>query len=206
MKLSPFLSVAGLLMCGVICLNADTIPGHFEITFFGFPTGATFTATGSTTMTSTEGFTQNTITPIPCDDHDWYRQWHHWDWQYDWNGNCDDDPGLTLNGGHHSDIFNPAGTTFTTSPADFMNNGAPLMSVEVTVNTGDLVPGETFTCSSDIFAFCGIMITGDPTATFLFTDGVIPTATPEPAEGILLVIAFGAMVAARRMLPRKASA
>ena len=108
--------------------------------------------------------------------------------------------------------------TFNSDQADangniFFENTGPLIgSAEITVelNTDEL--NDPFECSGgNIFQNCGFVVTDPPSGVFLdiyfynpYTPGGgIPTATPEPSQWIVMLLAFAGIIVARA---RKASA
>jgi len=90
---------------------------------------------------------------------------------------------------------------------DFQNDsGSPYKDILITTN---FLAGQVYTCSSDIYAFCGFDVihenNGPNKFEILFADGTIPIATPEPSQYISLLIAFGAVVAVYRLRAQAAS-
>jgi hypothetical protein len=197
MKWFRLLCVASVGLLGASWASADTIPGHFFIDLNnnfsltddvgGWGAGNGFTDSVNT-GTSTRGFTQSDFCP-----------------QND-QGNCDHDPYILLNAGGHSDPF---GTSFSADAngggiLDYFNGGtSPITDLLIIT---DLNPNGQYHCSSDIFAFCGFKDPPGQTLEILFSKGTIPVATPEPGYSLLLLIAGGALIAARQIRARKVSA
>jgi len=205
MKVLRLLCVACFALLGAAWAKADTVPGHFQINLNDFGcvpssdsvcTGGWdsqgFTATGNT-GTSTEGFTEGEFT-APCFD------------------SCEDfDPYILISAGGRSDPFNIEGTTFSAIEGggifNYFNPG-PGTITDILITT-TFVPGETYHCSVDdtLFSFCGFMDPPGNQLEILYTGGNgIPVATPEPASGVLLLIASAAVVAVHRMRSAKVNA
>ena len=111
---------------------------------------------------------------------------------------------ILVNKGGHSRKFGP---TFQADQngggiLDFFDGGPPITDILITTN---LIFDDTYVCGSDIFSFCGFK-NGNGKLEILFTSGTIPTATPEPSQGILLLIFFSALLVAHRIRSRKVSA
>jgi hypothetical protein len=207
MNMTRWLMVASLAMLTSTWAQAQAPPppcsgpGCFDIQLTGWDDiDSTFSVTSSTTDTYTgegSGFTQNSLMFCPSDS---------------WECICDD-PGGRLNLGPDATPFTGSATIpeGEDETANYINtSGGTLDSVEITATITNL--NEDFTCSSDVFTFCGFNIT-DPgntyTLTLLFTDPVnnegIPSV-PEPRQYALLLIAFGGLILAHRVRSRREAA
>jgi hypothetical protein len=169
----------------------------FFIQLTGWGNGQQLNVGGSSTDTSTEGFTRNSFCPSGED-------------------SCDD-PGSKLNGGGDAIPFNSnVGAIITTdangnATVDYENVGPNLETVTLTtLITGDQL-NERYTCQSNVYSFCGFAAFDPPhitseTLEVLFTNpfhpGGIPSAVPEPRQYLLLLIALGTCLAADRFRRR----
>ena len=183
-----------LLPVAVLCPTwamADTT-SHFEIVLDGFDPGQNFTGTGN----------PDTTPPVldPC-----------------LGTNCESiviiDPLIRLNAGGGSP---GVGTTFTFSTAtgsgvfDFQNtSGEAFTSLELSFilskaeYDAQIASGVVYECDpGNIFATCGFQVVDPPsidTINVFFSGGLgIPTAVPEPAQWMVLSLAFAGIVIARR--------
>lgn len=200
------LAVGIAMLCAGLARASAISYDTFNIDFFAengsWNSDATFDVTSSSADESTSGFTRNQF----CPDHDWWK--------------CICDPGIkfTVPDQPPPTPFDGS-TTITLSSegtfdADFINVGPNIKSVLFT--TTDFNPDETYTCSSEynnnpelrFFRFCGFEITGDaPTLNILFTDPIAPitSATPEPSQDVLLLIALGAVAIVQRRRARRSN-
>ena len=197
MKLKRFVWLAALPLLCPGWARADVVTSpFFNIQLSDWVTGQTFSVTGSSTPTSTDGFTQNSF--CPGDSEECFFA----------------DPGTRLNGGGDAIPFNSnvgATITFTTNPTtvDYENVGPNLETVILTTTISGDQLDQLYTCESDVFSFCGFAIVDPPQTEelkILFTDGNIPSAVPEPRQYILLLTALGACVALDRLRRRRARA
>jgi len=195
MRAKPFLVLTGFALLCAGWANAATIPPpspYFTITLTGWDDDESFDAVSNSTFSKKEeaGYSQN----ILCPSNDWECICH--------------DPHAVLNGGGDPIDFDGS-YTFTADAngdvtLDFENFGPNIETFLITTTITKAQEGETFTCSSDLFAFCGFK---DPpgsngeTLDILFTNpinpGGIPSAVPEPAQYGVLLIAFGGIFAAQ---------
>jgi hypothetical protein len=135
--------------------------------------------------------------------------------QYVWE--CIHEPGGKFEGGSdpatpiqfdQSAMFSiPNGAVPTIK--NYINTGQNIETIVLT--TTDFNTEDIYTCSSDLFSFCGFKVTdGAPTLNLIFTQpiypGGIPTAVPEPAQYILFLTVLGIAVAAHRMRTRRVRA
>ncbi|MBV9769294.1 MAG: hypothetical protein JOZ32_06970 [Bryobacterales bacterium] len=124
---------------------------------------------------------------------------------------CTSDPLINLNtGGDATQV----GQTFSfTADEDgggsfnFVNTGTPITNILVTTLTDD-EQGKAFTCSSDIFAFCGFK-DPDSTLEIFFSNPVDPSGiptniTPEPAQYAWLLLGFSVVVVTHQIRSRRA--
>jgi hypothetical protein len=182
--------------------HASTIPGHFIVDLndvFGVDGGGwgantLFTDTVNT-IHSTNGFN-----PSICVDTDANAP----------NGDepdCDSDPSIHINNGggsvplpgsFHSD--GNGGGSF-----EFQNDGnSPITDILIITN---FKPGNSYTCDSDIFKFCGFEIVnqgGTEKLEALFDNGSIPNV-PEPSEYLILLIGCAAIAVAHRVRSTRVS-
>ncbi|HTW68087.1 MAG TPA: hypothetical protein VME17_25905, partial [Bryobacteraceae bacterium] len=122
------------------------------------------------------------------------------------------DPNIKVDtGGDATDITGSdipditSGPTGTNTNAYQNDSGTPIDSILIMLTSNDGYLNmdqytEVFTCSSDIFQYCGFNNDAFEVAFWdpINNDGVgIPTATPEPSEWIFLLIAAAAIVVAR---------
>jgi|ERR1700722_10500334 len=204
MSVKRFLLVTGFALLCTGLAQAATLPPpspYFTVTMTGWAPDESFLATSNSTFTLSEedGYTQNMLCP-----------------PNDWECKCYD-PRSTLNGGGDPIDFDGSYGFTTNANGDatlqFLNVGPNIETFLITTTITEAQEGETFTCSSNLFEFCGFK---DPpgasgeTLDILFTDpvnpGGIPTATPEPAQYALLLIAFGGIVVAHRIRSQRATA
>jgi hypothetical protein len=193
--------VAGFALLGAAWARADSIPipGHFTINLNdlgqtdkgGWGANNFFSDTVSTVV-GHPGFKRGSF--------------NHCHGEVEEEVGCDD-PYISINKGGHS---RPFGHTFHADQngggiLDFLDVGPPITDILITTNFifGDTV--DTYVCDSDIFMFCGFK-NDNGKLEILFTSGTIPTATPEPSQGILLLIFFGALLVVHRIRSRKVSA
>jgi hypothetical protein len=185
-----------VLSAGLV--RADAIPPatpDFFIQLTGWDSDETFNVSATSTDTSTRGFTQNEF----CASGNWEQ--------------CIcDDPGSRLNAGGDAIDFNSnVGATITANAdgdatVNYINVGPNIESVILTTTISGPQEKNLFTCSSDVFQFCGFKVV-DPRGSLeietLYTDpyhpGGIPTApAPEPRQSILLLIGLAVLIAALR--------
>ncbi len=197
MSVKRFLLATGFALLCTGLAQADSVPPpspYFTVTMTGWAPDESFLATSNSTYIRSEedGYTQNKLCPSD-----------------DWECRCYD-PRSTLNGAGDPIDFDGSYSFSTNAEGDatlqFLNVGPNIETFLITTTITQAQEGETFTCSSNLFAFCGFK---DPpgasgeTLDILFTDpvnaGGIPTATPEPAQYALLLIAFAGIVVAHRI-------
>jgi hypothetical protein len=216
MNATRWLMAVAFCMLGSTWAQASTIAPnpfgpYFNIQLYAddgssWAAGEVFTVTATDTSLTTlqadqEGFTENQF----CPDGDWES--------------CTCDPGVKAEGGSDPIQFNldePAGTyTITTgsngtATADYVNVGPNIQTLMLSTTITTEQENETYSCSSDLFQYCGFKITGDPTLGIIFTDpiyaGGIPTAVPEPTPDLLLLIALGGVIVAPRIRARRSVA
>jgi hypothetical protein len=197
MRAKLFLRVAGFALLCAGGAWADTIPPpspYFTITLTGWADDEAFTATSNSTYNQGEekGYSQNEL----CPDGDWECICH--------------DPRAVLNAG--GDPIDFTGSYSFNANADgdvtldFENFGPNIETFLITTDITQSQEGELFTCSSNLFAFCGFK---DPPGSsgeelyVLFTEpvnpGGIPSAAPEPAEYAVLLSAFAGVFVTRRI-------
>jgi hypothetical protein len=194
MSARPFLVATGLALLCAGWVEAAAIPPspYFTITLTGWDDDESFDATSATRYSVSEeaGYSQNILCPAN-----------------DWECICHD-PHAVLNGGGDPIDFDGSYSFMANADGDvtleFENVGPNIESFLITTTITQAQEGETFTCSSDLFKFCGFK---DPpgssgeTLDILFTNpvnpGGIPSAVPEPAQYAVLLIAFGGIFAAQ---------
>ena len=201
MNLKCFIMAATVPLLFVSYARADvaTTPIFF-IELSEWDSGQVLTVGGTSTPTDTEGFTQDVFCP----------------------GECESDPTVRLNGlGDAIPFDSNVGATITTdedgnATVEYENVGPVLRSVTLTTTLSPDQLDQFFFCSSDIFDFCGFQlfepatsgfaafdaISTGPTLEVLFTNGEIPSSAPEPRQYLMLLIAFGACLAADRFRRR----
>jgi hypothetical protein len=209
---APYFALIGFTLLGAGWAEAAAVtsPGpYFYIQLYAddgsswSPDTDFFVTSSSTSLTieeaTEEGFTENQF----CPDGDWEK--------------CTCDPGARLETGPDATDFDGSYTIETnangTAMYDFVNIGPNIETVTITTTITTAEEDETYTCSSDLFNFCGYKVSdpeGTETLSLIFTDpiypGGIPTAVPEPAQYPLLLIALGAGIAGYRMRSRRAAA
>ena len=168
---------------------------YFYIQLTGWGSGEQFDVEGSSSVSETEGFSRNFFCPSYF---------------------FESDPGARLNGGGDATGFNSnTGATLTADDngnvtMDYVNVGPNLETVTLTTFISGPQLNELYTCSSNVFQFCGFAIV-DPDNTYelevLFTNpyhpGGIPSL-PEPREYFLLLIATAACIVVARRRQRDA--
>jgi hypothetical protein len=170
---------------------------YFTVTLTAWADDEAFTATSNSNYSPSEedGYSQNKLCPPK-----------------DWECICND-PHAVLNGG--GDPIDFTGSYQFSANADgdvtldFENFGPNIETFLITTTITKAQEGEVFTCSSNLFLFCGFK---DPpgangeTLDILFTDpvnpGGIPSAVPEPAQYAMLLIAFAGVFVAHRIRSR----
>ncbi len=219
MSVKSFVFAAGLAVLCAGFLAASTVavePGHFTVNLNDDcstdPTNPACSVTDGSggwgsetlftdqvnTITSTRGFTASI-----CSDTDANNP----------NGDepdCDNDPSIRLNAGGGSISFPPSFNANENGGGifDFQNNtGAPFTDILFITN---FVSGNSYTCASDMFSFCGFQIVQPPNGPtqleILFINGSIPIASPEPSQYLFLLIAAVAVVVIHRVRSRRVSA
>jgi hypothetical protein len=194
-----------VLFCGGLAQADSIVPGHFTVDLNDVPgidaggwgVETLFTDTVDT-LKSSKGFVANI-----CNDSDAGEP----------NGDepdCDNDPHMTVNNGGAS---SPFPTSFNSDENggglfDFQNDsGQPFTDILFTTT---FVPGDSYTCASNIFSFCGFKIipetNGPDQLQILFIGGTIAVASPEPAEYWFLLIACAIAVVFHRLRSRRVSA
>ena len=125
---------------------------------------------------------------------------------------CTSDPLINLNTGGDA---TPVGQTFSFSADNdgggtfnFVNTGTPITNILITTDLTEDEQGDAFTCTSDVFAFCGFK---DPdfTLEIFFSDTIDPSGiptntTPEPAQYALLLLGFSVVVVTHQIRSRRA--
>jgi hypothetical protein len=203
MSAKRYVIAAGFAMLCAGWAQAATVPPpspYFDVSLDGWSSDELFDVTANSTFSPSEenGFSQNEL----CPSGDWEKCICH-------------DPGARLTTGGDPIPFNAnVGATITTNDegdadVDYVNVGPNLETVLFTTTITN--PDKLYTCSSNVFGFCGFEISGPAgaeTLNILFTDplnpGGIPTATPEPAQSALMLIALGGMVVVQRIRSRRA--
>jgi hypothetical protein len=201
MSAKPFLVATGLALLCAGWVQASTVPPspYFTIQLTGWDGEEAFTATSNSTFSPSEedGFSQNVLCPAD-----------------DWECLCHD-PRAILNGGGDPIDFDGSYNFQTNADGNvtlqFENVGPNIESFLITTTITPAQEGETFTCSSNLFAFCGFE---DPagaageTLEILFTDPInpfgIPTAAPEPSQYAVLLLALVGGIAAHRIRAQRA--
>ena len=233
MKLVRMLSMAGFVLLGATWVQADTVPGHFEINlnnpgqtdlggWISNGTPSSFETTVYSTTQSGAGFQQGSFN-CQSEDSEWQNGWNWWGWNSwdfsnfrDSNNGCDNDPYILVTQGQHSNgipsSFSADGNGGNApGTLDFFNDtGHPIDAILLTVSNFqpgmyycDYVPGLAYE-----FDHCGFSTDRNGDLEILFWDnpGDSVPAVPEPTLGVLLLIALSAMVATRRIRSRRAAA
>ncbi len=188
MNMTRWLLAAAIAMLGSMWARADSVPpsdGHYEIELAGWDADQEFEFLPNIPMPS------DTNPCLPA-------------------GDICNDPSIRLDNGGGStgesgDFFFNSGSG--TETLYFDNLGAPITSVEITTVLNPDEYNESFTCSGgDIFQLCGFIVdppAGSNTETLdiYFSDPYnpngIPTATPEPAQWIVLLLGMAGMIVVR---------
>lgn len=189
MSAKRFLMLSGIAVLCAGWLHADTlVPGHFIIDLNNPDEDF-----GGWEATLTD--VVNTLTP---DDNSSYSPF-----VCKGDTDCTGDPSIRS-------YLGGASVPFTTSITpidgggvfDFENtSGTPITSILFTTL---YQPGDLYSCSSDIFNFCGFQVVG-ANIQIAFDEGSIPSV-PEPSENVFLVIAALAIAVVHRLRSRRVPA
>jgi hypothetical protein len=201
MNVKRFLLVIGLaLMCSSWVYASTVVPGHFVVDLNdvtgvdggGWGANTLFTDTVNT-VTSTNGFNQSV-----CLDPDTGEAVE----------DCDGgDPRMGVNSGGASVPFP---TSFNADGKgggvfDFQNDGnKPITDI---LFVAPFNPNNSYSCDSNIFAFCGFKIVnqgGNQKLDILFVNGSIANV-PEPSEFLFLLGACAAVAVAHRLRSQRAA-
>jgi len=195
--------LCALVLMGAGSAQADGLPDpHFTINlnncvfvgntcvfptdpngFGGWAAGQEFTDQINTDM-STEGFSQNSLDCSECPE-----------------------PSMIVNKGGKSSPF-PTSFNANGNGGGFLDffNGTGQTITDILIQT-EFDATQSYSCASDIFAFCGFMVEdGPPVLDILYSNGNIPPlsdSVPEPTSGVLLLTATGAILLGRKLRSRR---
>jgi hypothetical protein len=205
MTAKPFLLATGFaLLCSgwVQAASIPPTPPSFEITLGAWDADELFDVTANSTYNRSEedGYTQNSFCPSG-----------------DWEKCVCNDPQARLSVPADATDFDGSASFYTDSDGGaaegYINIGPNIETVLMTTTITPAQENEIYTCSSNEFLFCGFKVVdpnGNEQLDILFTDprnpGGIPSATPEPRQYALLLIALGALIVAHRIRSQRASA
>ena len=179
-----------LAAVSLLCAGWAHADPFFYIQTTGWNSKQSFTVTGSSTTASTDGFSEGSF----CPSDNWYECY------------CSEDPGTKVNNLGDAMLFNGSAMFTGNTTVDYENVGSNIETLTITTTITGNQLNELYTCSSDIFTFCGFKTFGDPTLEILFTKGDISSAVPEPRQYILLAVAMCACVALDQFRRRRARA
>jgi hypothetical protein len=204
MGVKRFVLATGFALLFAVWVQADTIqPGHFTVDLNDLPgvdsggwgAETLFTDTVNT-VSSTRGFTASICVDTDSGHPD--RD----------DPDCDNDPHMTVNNGGASSPFPSSFNADENGGGlfDFQNDSnSPYTDILFTTT---YVAGNSYSCASDIFSFCGFQVIheqhGPDQLEILFVGGRIADV-PEPSEYLFLLLACAVVAVVHRLRSRRVS-